>query len=294
VPEPAFLTASGEAAALMRTIDWAATPLGLPSGWPQPLKTLLDVMLGSNQPMFIAWGPERTLLYNDAYAEILSAKHPSALGQPFLEVWTEIQEDLDPIVSLAFAGEPVHMADIALVMNRRGYPEETHFSFSYTPVRDESGAVAGLFCACTETTERVLSQRRQAADTERLQRMFERAPGFICILRGPTHVFEFVNRAHREMFGSRDWIGKPVREAFPALAGQGFYELLDQVFMTGERHVGAATQVRYRPSPGAPEQERMLDFIYEPILDTAGRTTSPKPSWRGKRCGLTQRARTSA
>lgn len=143
---------------LMRAHDWAATPLGAPHGWPAGLKALVGVMLHSSQPMFIAWGQERTLLYNDAYAEILARKHPRALGRDFLNVWREIRADLLPIVEQAYAGEPVHMDDITLVMERRDHPEETHFSFSYTPVRDESGAVAGFFCPCTEITRQVMAE----------------------------------------------------------------------------------------------------------------------------------------
>lgn len=146
----------------MRSHDWRKTPLGPLDGWPQPLKTLLSVMLGSNQPMFVVWGAERTLLYNDAYAEILAGKHPSALGRDFLETWSEIRTDLVPIVEKAYGGHPVHMDDIALVMLRKGYPEETHFSFSYTPVRDAGGQVAGFFCPCLEITGKVLSDRHRA------------------------------------------------------------------------------------------------------------------------------------
>ena len=147
-----FLSGGGEMGTLMRARNWSATPLGPPELWQEGFRTLVGVMLGSNQPMFIAWGPERTLLYNDAYAEILARKHPAALGRPFLDVWSEIRNDLLPIVERAYAGEPVHMDHITLVMERRGYPEEAHFSFSYTPVRDGTGAVAGFFCPCTEIT----------------------------------------------------------------------------------------------------------------------------------------------
>ncbi len=118
-------------------------------------------MLGATQPMFIAWGPAGTLVYNEAYAAILGDKHPHALGQPFLDVWSEIRDDLLPIVAQAYAGIPVHMDDITLVIERHGYPEETHFNFSYTPIRDtETDTVAGFFCPCAETTAQVIAERR--------------------------------------------------------------------------------------------------------------------------------------
>ncbi len=199
-----FLSGGGETGALMRAHDWSGTPLGPPEAWPYGLKTLVGVMLGSTQAMFIAWGAEATLLYNDAYAEILARKHPAALGRPFLDVWSEIRDDLRPIVEQAYAGHPVHMDDITLVMERKGYPEEAHFAFSYTPVRDEAGSVAGFFCPCADITAQVMAERRLEAETVRQRRLFEQAPGFIMILQGPTHVFEFVNQAYKQLFGERD------------------------------------------------------------------------------------------
>jgi len=117
---PDFLAGGGEVGVLMREHDWSATPLGMPAAWPVALRTLVMVMLGSKQPMFVAWGAERTLLYNQGYAEILGRKHPDALGRPFLDVWSEIRDDLAPIVEQAYAGEAVHMDDIMLMMDRHG------------------------------------------------------------------------------------------------------------------------------------------------------------------------------
>ena len=268
-----FLSGGGEMGTLMRARNWSATPLGPPELWQEGLRTLVGVMLGSNQPMFIAWGSERTLLYNDAYAEILARKHPAALGRPFLDVWSEIRNDLLPIVERAYAGEPVHMDHITLVMERRGYPEEAHFSFSYTPVRDGTGAVAGFFCPCTEITGQVLAERRVATETERQRRLFERAPGFITILSGPEHVFEFVNDAYAGLFGRRDFVGKTARAAFPELEGQGFFELLDQVYKTGQRFIAHHIPIRLQPTPDATTEERFLDFIYEPVIDDTGQVT---------------------
>jgi len=145
--------------ARLRQHDWSASPIGCVDEWPEALRTMVSLLLAAEQPMFVAWGPERTLIYNDAYAEILAGKHPDALGRPFLDVWSEIRGDLVPIMDRALAGEPVHMDDLTLIMQRNGFPEETHFAFSYTPVRNSSGAVGGFFCACTETTESVLAQR---------------------------------------------------------------------------------------------------------------------------------------
>ncbi len=100
-PAASLLSGGGEAGALIRAQSWSSTPLGSPEAWPLALKTLVGVMLGSSQPMFVTWGSYRTLLYNDAYSEILASKHPAAMGRDFLEVWQEIRGDLIPIVEQA-------------------------------------------------------------------------------------------------------------------------------------------------------------------------------------------------
>jgi PAS domain S-box-containing protein len=124
--------------------------------------------------MFIAWGPERTLLYNDGYSKMLGPKHPKAFSRPFFEVWPEVRSEIGGLMDRVFSGEPIAMEDLALTLNRNGYPEEASFSFSYTPVPDNTGKIVGLFCACTETTGRVTAERRQADDAKRERdRLFE-------------------------------------------------------------------------------------------------------------------------
>ncbi|WP_442880197.1 PAS domain-containing sensor histidine kinase [Aurantimonas sp. A2-1-M11] len=133
-------------------------------------------MLGSSQPMFVIWGAQRTLLYNDAYSKILADKHPEAMGRDFLEVWKEIRDDLLPIVERAYSGEPVQMNDIELWMERKGFREEAHFAFSYTPVRGETGTIDGFFCVCQEITGQIDAERklreseaRAKADADRVR-----------------------------------------------------------------------------------------------------------------------------
>ncbi len=256
----------------IRDHDWTRTALGVPALWSQALKTLVELMLASTQPMFMAWGAQKIWLYNDAFVPILGRKHPTALGLPALEVWAEAAATLAPMFERVFAGESVHRSDIELMLDRHGHLEEAHFAFSYTPARDERGVVAGLFGVCVETTERVLSERRQAAATERQLKMFEQAPGFIAVLHGPRHVFEFANRAYNRVAGHRELLGKSVPEAFPELEGQDIFERLDAVYATGERYVASHVPVRLTYG-GAAAVERFLDFIYAPILNEAGRVT---------------------
>lgn len=268
-----FLAGGGEMGQAIRHRDWAHTALGAPSTWPQALGTAVSIVLGSSQPMFVVWGPQLTLLYNDAYAEILGDKHPHALGQPLLQVWSELRDDLEPIIERTYAGTSVHMNDITLIINRRGYPEETHFSFSYTPLRDDSGKIGGIFCPCAEITSRVLSERRVAAAALRQRRLFERAPGFIAIISGPEHTFEFVNHAFTTLVGARAFIGARVREVIPELTGQGFFELLDQVYESGERVVSSGAPIHLQRLPSAALDQRFVDFVYEPVRTDDGHIT---------------------
>ena len=145
--------------ALMRAHDWSRSPLGPPESWPQPLRTVVGLLLQSRFPMFVAWGDALGFLYNDPYAEILGAKHPRALGMRFHDIWSEIWSDISPLIDAAMAGQAIYREDLPLVMNRKGYDEQTWFTFSYSPLRDESGKVAGMFCAVSETTRRVLAER---------------------------------------------------------------------------------------------------------------------------------------
>ncbi len=273
-PSQAWLQGGGEMGQRIRSYDWSQTPLGEPGCWPQSLKTLTGLMLASAQPMWVGWGPSLIWLSNDAFIPILGSKHPHALGRPALaEVWSEAKEVLTPMFDRVLSGDPIHMQDFALQLDRNGRLEEAHFAFSYTPARDESGTVAGIFCACIETTAQVAMQRQQAAAQERQRRMFEQAPSFMCIMEGPQHVFEFVNNAHRKLFNSGGWLGKPAREAFPDLTGQGYFEQLDEVYKSGKRFIATSAPVRYRLSPERPQEERIMDFIYEPIVDDAGNIT---------------------
>jgi PAS domain S-box-containing protein len=157
--EGLFAIDGGRVGALMRAHDWSRSPLGHPAGWPQSLRTIVSLLLQSQFPMFVAWGNDLGFLYNDPYAEILGAKHPAALGRRFYDIWSEIWPDISPLIDAAMAGQATYREDLPLLMNRRGYDEHTWFTFSYSPVRDETGAVAGMFCACSETTQRVLAER---------------------------------------------------------------------------------------------------------------------------------------
>lgn len=256
---------------LFRSLDWSATPLGPPDDWSVELKTLTNVMLGSLQPMLIVWGPSQTTLYNDGYAAMCGQRHPAAFGKPFQSLWHDIWDQVEPIISAAYAGEGTAMDDIEFTMHRNGYPEETHFAFSYTPVRDPWGTVLGMFCACTEITAQVALRKAEKSQRDRMMQVFENNPGFICMLVGPTHVFEYANEEYYSTIGvGRDIIGKPVAEAISEVVRQGFVGILDTVFRTGEPFVAKDLPVELNRGPEGEKQSRLLDLVYQPMTDDRG------------------------
>jgi PAS domain S-box-containing protein len=155
-----FLSGGGGMGALMRAHDWSSSPLGDPSTWPQSLRTAVGMVINSKFPSCLVWGPHLVTLYNDAFRPILGAK-PEALGRPFSQVWSEAWDTIGPIAERAFAGEPTFIENFPLVIERNGYPEQTYFTFCYSPVRGETGNVAGFLDTVIETTAQVLGERRQ-------------------------------------------------------------------------------------------------------------------------------------
>jgi PAS domain S-box-containing protein len=150
-----------ELSQLMRGHDWASTPLGSPEHWPQGLRVPLGMMLTSRFEMWLGWGPDIAFFYNDAYIPTLGSKHPGAIGQPMRVVWKEVFDAVeDRVRSVMIDGVPTWDKALLLLLERNGYPEETYHTFSYSPLRGDSGAIEGLMCVVTEETERVISERR--------------------------------------------------------------------------------------------------------------------------------------
>jgi len=160
-----FLASPGALGRQIAAFDWSATPLGPLDAWPQSLRTTVNLMLNSSHPIWIGWGPDATFLYNDAYIDVLgAAKHPWALGRPAQYVWSEIWHFCGPLADKVFQrAEPSYVDAVQLFMNRGDWVEEVWYSFSYSPIFNEAGAVGGLFCPSTDTTATRLNARRLAA-----------------------------------------------------------------------------------------------------------------------------------
>jgi PAS domain S-box-containing protein len=414
--------------AAMRSFNWASTALGDPQLWPDRLKVPLQMMLTSRFEMWLGWGPELFFFYNDAYIPTLGAKHPDALGRPMRVVWKEVFADVeDRITSVMRNNVATWDKALMLLLERNGYPEETYHTFSYSPLRGDSGSTEGLMCVVAEETERVIGERRletlsslassllsvstrqeivtrseaaiqsngrdfpfavvqifdhsplrasdgrtkenaalatvawpfksviagspsllsladlvadppkgawgvpprdalivpiakagqekpngalvlglnpyrpkasevvgfanllagqiagalatvdarasEASEMDRLRQLFEQSPSFMAILRGPEHHFELINPAYAQLVAHRDVVGMSVRQAIPEVEGQGYFELLDKVYASGEAFVGQSAQINIQRTPGASPEARFLDFVYQPIRDREGTVT---------------------
>jgi PAS domain-containing protein len=270
-PTPKFLEGGGAMGERIREFEWARHPLGPPERWPEALRMAISLCLNSSFPTAIYWGPELHVLYNDAWSVIPAEKHPWILGQPASVGWSDIWDIVGPqLREVAAGGTGLALYDQMLPMVRGGQPRETWWNYSFTPIRNPDHSVGGVFNQGNEITQLVLARRQREAELTRWRDVFRQAPVPVALLRGPDHVFEFANDAYLRLVGGRDIEGKPLREALPEVVDQGFVELLDEVRRSGEPYIGAGAKVNLQHLPEAPVEERVLDFIYQPLREAAG------------------------
>jgi two-component sensor histidine kinase len=252
----------------IRAFDWSATPLGPSGGWPQSLQTTLGLMLNSPYPMWLAWGEGLTYFYNDAFQPNLADK-PEPLGKPFAEAAADALPTLAPIMERALRGEASYFEDFPVTLERYGFREKTWWTFSYAPVVGEAGQVDGVLCIGRETTREVMARATLSTERERLARLFQQTPSSVAVLSGPSHVYELVNETHRGLAPGRDFVGRPVRQVFPEVEGQGVFERLDEVYASGRAHVETGFKVELAGPGGVPE-EHFVDLVYQPLTDDDG------------------------
>jgi PAS domain S-box-containing protein len=168
----------GDMGAAIRAHDWRASPVGMPDAWPDALANALNLMLNSPESMYLVWGEALTFFFNDAYRPILGPRLDGALGRPLPVLWSDAWPAVGPNIERALAGQASRFVDVPIEMNRRGEPETTWWSYSYSPIY-EGDRVAGVFCYTTETTERVLAQRALTSEAARLRGILDDMPGFI-------------------------------------------------------------------------------------------------------------------
>ncbi|MFZ7114708.1 MAG: ATP-binding protein [Bacteroidota bacterium] len=273
IAEYQFLSGGGEMGQLIREKDWSSTPVGDPSVWPQSLRTTLSIILNSKFPMFLFWGPELVCFYNDAYRPSLGndGKHPDILGGRAEDFWQEIMHIIRPLIDTVLTtGEATWSEDQLIPIYRNGKMEDVYWTFSYSPVMDESGKPSGVFVTCTETTGKVVALRELEENTNRYLNTIKQAPVAMCVLRGPDYIVEIANNMMLDIWGkkSSDVMNKPLFVGLPEVNGQGFDELLNGVFTTGIKYEGVEHSVSL-PTNGKIE-EKFVNFIYDAYRENDG------------------------
>lgn len=257
----------------IREFDWSTTSLGRPATWPSSLRVMVRLALTTGHPVFIFWGPDHICFYNDAYrVSIGEDKHPRILGIRGREAWPEIWGVIGPQIDTVMSGGPATWHENQLIpIIRNGELEDVYWTYSYGPIDDSTApnGIGGVLVLCTETTQQVLSTQHFAEERERFFQLFQQAPAFMALLSGPSHVFEMANPAYLALIGNRDVVGKKVLDALPEAAGQGYIQLLDSVFQSGEAHEALAAKYNFQ-LPGQPVRQLQLDFVYQPVKDDAG------------------------
>lgn len=224
---------------LIRNFDWSQTSLGEPDVWPQSLRTAVGIVISSAFPMLLWWGDELIQFYNDAFRPSLGTdgKHPSSLGQPAIGYWKENWHIIKPLIDkVMLYGEPSYFEDLPIPNWRNGRIEEVYWTFSYSPVMDESGKPAAVLMTCFETTQAVVSRRRLEESEARFRLLIEEAPVAMSTSKGRDYVVEIANEKMFEIWARKpeQILGKPVFEAMPEAKGQGFEEILKRIYNTGE------------------------------------------------------------
>lgn len=266
----AFLGHDGPVARLVKDFPWGTTPVGRVETWPQSLKTVTALLIHSPVPMVMLWGEDGVMIYNDAYSVFAGHRHPAVLGSNVREGWPEVADFNDHVMRTGLAGRTLAYQDQEMTLYRKGYAEQVWMNLDYSPVLDEDGKPAGVIAIVIETTDRVLAERRNRAEFQRLQSLFAQAPTFMAMVSGPDYRFTLVNPEYHKLIGGRDVIGMTVRDALPEIGGQGFFDLLDHVFTSGEAVTRTAQPILLRRQEEGPLEERFVDFVYQPIRDDDG------------------------
>ncbi len=268
-----MLTGGGETGKLIRAHDWSDSSLGTPDNWPQSLKTTLSIILHSRFPMFLFWGTEHICFYNDAYRPSLgnNGKHPDAIGRKGHEVWPEIWDFIKPLIDQAMiSGEATWHENQFLPIFRNGQMEDVYWTFSYSPVNDESGSHAGVLVTCTETTNSVLALTSMRESEQRFKSLINQATVGVVVLMGKDLKIEIANdkyceliRKPREML-----IGRNFFNVHPE-AEVEFRPIIEEVFLTGRQlHLSENT---FWVKQDEEQMPVFMNLTYQPYKELNGK-----------------------
>ena len=265
-----FLPATDETSRLILAFPWETTSLGPIDSWSTVLKTTVALIMATPAPIVTLWGEDGYMIYNDAYRVFAGGRHPVLLGSKVREGWPEVADFNDNVMKVGLAGGTLSYQDQELTLHRSGQPEQVWMNLDYSPIRDQDGAIAGVMSVVVETSSKVKAERHVRAERERLNTMFEQAPGFICLLDGAEHRYSLANEAYRALTGRRPLLGLPVAQAVPELAEHGIVEVLDRCFAEGTTFRAEGVELTLRnPGLDAPAHF-FIDFVLQPLRDANG------------------------
>ncbi|KGF82838.1 diguanylate cyclase [Massilia sp. JS1662] len=263
-PVRTFGAGGGLLGGIIDDYDWSATTLGPIDRWPDVVRTTVELILRSPVPIVTLWGEDGVMIYNDAYSGFAGGRHPRLLGSKVREGWPEVADFNDNVMKVGLAGGTLSYRDQELVLHRSGKPEPVWMNLDYSPIVDAGGSVVGVIAIVVETTAKVRAERWLSGEHDRLQAMFEQAPGFMAQLAGADHVIQSANAAYRALAGQRDLLGKPLRDALPETVPQGVIAILDQVYLTGTTYTATASPLWLAGSDGN-RRLHYVDFVYQPV-----------------------------
>ena len=266
----------GEMGERIRTFDWSSTSIGPIEQWPQSLVTSVRIMLASRQPIWIGWGPDFIYLYNDPYKAIIGGRHPSALGKPTREVWPEIWHVIGPMLQHAMGGtDGTYVEEQLLIMQRNGFNEETHYTYSYTPIPSEEGA-GGIICANTDDTQRVIGRRRisllqelaASADARTVQEVCDRVTAALGTnsMDLPFVLIYLLDPSRKNLVlsgAARIWSGHAAAPASVSATDDGLWPLAQVLRSNTSRVVDVShfTDLPAGPWPQSPDKAVVLPVV---------------------------------
>lgn len=264
-----------EVAEVLRRVDWANHPLGPIENWPVSLKTAVGIVLDSPAMKVMTWGREANFtFYNDAFVPFLGAARVHGIGRPYPEYRPHVWPVIKPFIEAAHAGNPKETVQMRAVVRRTGEEDFGHFAITFTPIRDDHGAIAGVMGELVETTEHVELQNALEAENRRHRELFDQAPVFMGLAGPPPdYITHYTNRAFQKLVGNRDIIGLSTAEGLPELVPQGFIALMDQACASKEPVIGWDVPfILHNEIEDRPEMH-YLDFIYQPVISAEGEVT---------------------
>lgn len=254
---------SGPCAERTRELAWDTTALGPISGWTPALELVLGLVFRSALPKLLIWGDDLITFYNDSFMQLLAPPGTAGIGSPVPSVLPRAWPEVRSFIHAALAGQTYGECD--LVLQETAGDGACYYHVCFTPVQEGHGRPAGVLLDVYNTTRSRRQEKALRNENSWLTKLFAEAPVFMAYAHGPEFQIEFANLAFANFFDGRDLVGKPLRESIPEAFEQGFGEILDRVFRTGESFVGSKIEVAIKSPGDAQRKVLYADFVYQPV-----------------------------